>query len=434
MRTAIIYTRVSTVEQGNGYSPSRQKEVLEYYCKINEIKIVAHFDDQHSGKDFNRPEYQKLLAYLKHHKGITDLLFVRWDRFSRSVRHALNMIDFLEKDKISTNACEQPINWSIPVQRMMLNIYLSTGEVENVVRAQNIKNGQRKAISEGRWVSKAPIGYNNTTDNSNRKKLLVPNSHAPLVREAFEMMATGEYAQSEVIERINTNGVRWTKSHFARMLRHPVYCGYLILPATQSEVATLIKGVHEAIISIELFNKVLDVINGRADRKVREKKNVGNPAFHLKGVLICGQCGNFLRAYFSLGKMKNKKYGYYECKVCNKERIKLEIANNAIIDFLTGMFMTREAKHEYIKVIEQLLKGSENDISIKKGVLEKRLGTLYSNLDKVDKDYSIGVIASDDYRRVTTRMKEEIENIREEKKTLEKAIPSIIKYWRFGMK
>lgn len=68
-KRAILYTRVSTDEQANsGYSLGVQYEQLVKYCEMNNIEIDNHFVDDYSAKTFNRPEFNKLLAYAKTEK------------------------------------------------------------------------------------------------------------------------------------------------------------------------------------------------------------------------------------------------------------------------------------------------------------------------------------------------------------------------------
>ena len=93
-RKAILYTRVSTDEQAiNGYSLLDQLEKLKAYCSIQQIEVIAHYQDDHSAKDFNRPEFKKLLEYAKRNQNKIDLLlFVKWDRFSRNAPEAYSIV------------------------------------------------------------------------------------------------------------------------------------------------------------------------------------------------------------------------------------------------------------------------------------------------------------------------------------------------------
>lgn len=94
MQRAIIYTRVSTDDQAqNGYSLPHQQTILEKYCELHGIEVVQHFREDHSAKDFNRPEFVKLMELVKANRGKIDkVLFTRWDRFSRNQEASLSVI------------------------------------------------------------------------------------------------------------------------------------------------------------------------------------------------------------------------------------------------------------------------------------------------------------------------------------------------------
>src|SRR5690606_10059296 len=110
MKNAIIYTRVSTDEQAEkGFSLRHQKEQLENYCQQKGYRILNHFQDDYSAKNFSaRPEFQKLLRYVhSNKKNIDVLLFTRWDRFSRNIEAAYRMIRQFKEMGIEVNSIEQ---------------------------------------------------------------------------------------------------------------------------------------------------------------------------------------------------------------------------------------------------------------------------------------------------------------------------------------
>ena len=78
-KNAIVYTRVSTDEQNNGYSPADQKEKLLKFCENNHIDVVGFYHDDESGKSFDRPQWIKIMAYLKRNNGKVDYIyFLKW--------------------------------------------------------------------------------------------------------------------------------------------------------------------------------------------------------------------------------------------------------------------------------------------------------------------------------------------------------------------
>lgn len=153
MRKADLYIRVLTDEQADkGYSQRDQEERLRKYCEIKGIPIRDVYIEDHSAKSFKRPEWQKYLSNLrksrKNDSG-TILLFTKWDRFSRNAGDAYQMINQLRTLGVTPEAIEQPLDLSIPENKIMLAFYLAAPEVENDRRALNIFHCMRRAKNQG---------------------------------------------------------------------------------------------------------------------------------------------------------------------------------------------------------------------------------------------------------------------------------------------
>src|SRR5574338_1093236 len=165
---ADLYIRVSTDEQADkGYSQRNQEEMLRKYCDNHSIEVRDIIYEDHSAKTFNRPEWKKLLHHLRKNRNKTDLiLFTKWDRFSRNAGDAYQMINELRDLNVEPQAIEQPLDLSIPENKMMLAFYLAAPEVENDRRALNVFYGMRRARKEGRYMGLAPVAYKNKVDES----------------------------------------------------------------------------------------------------------------------------------------------------------------------------------------------------------------------------------------------------------------------------
>ena len=100
-KKAAIYIRVSTEEQKKGYSIEAQESVIREYAKNKDYEVYDVYNDEgYSGKDFNRPEIQRLFSDLANDK--VDLILVwKVDRLSRNNTDVLNLIDLdlTPKDK-----------------------------------------------------------------------------------------------------------------------------------------------------------------------------------------------------------------------------------------------------------------------------------------------------------------------------------------------
>ncbi|MFY9307989.1 MAG: recombinase family protein [Bacteroidia bacterium] len=347
-RKAVIYIRVSTDEQAEkGYSLKHQLERLEKYCEMHNIEVVAIFKEDYSAKTFNRPEFSKLLTLLKRKGSDVDLLlFTKWDRFSRNAGDAYAMISQLNKLGVEPQAMEQPLDLTIPENKIMLAIYLATPEVENDRRALNVLSGMRKARKDGRWMASAPKGYKNTRDENN-KKIIRPNADAPLIIWVFEELSKGVYNVFQLWKIAKDKGLNCCKNQFWNIIRNPVYCGKIVVPAYKDEKVSIVKGSHEPIISEDLFYTVQDILDGR--KRNVPTKNTRKEELPLRGFLICPKCGRLLTGSASKG--NGGRYFYYHCqKGCN-ERFKAIEANRLFVEELKKFEVNIEVINLYYKMM-----------------------------------------------------------------------------------
>ncbi|MBK9317743.1 MAG: recombinase family protein [Bacteroidetes bacterium] len=58
----VIYTRVSTDEQRKtGFSLQEQERSLRAFAERMGMEVMAHYQDDYSAKDFNRPQFKRFL-------------------------------------------------------------------------------------------------------------------------------------------------------------------------------------------------------------------------------------------------------------------------------------------------------------------------------------------------------------------------------------
>lgn len=255
-RKAIIYSRVSTDEQRiKGFSLQDQEQRLRRFCRENNWEVIAHFQDDHSAKTFDRPEFQKMLQALKNRELSADLfLTVRMDRFSRNALESLKMVQVLKSLGLEFRTIEQDYDLSIPENLLPYVINMVLPQIENERRGLNTLRGMRQAKKEGRWVAGAPRGY--SFEKINGKSYLQPNDDAPFILEAFKAVAEGVHGVEKIRKKLYRKGFKTSKSQFPVMLRNIVYTGKIYIEAWRDEPETFVEGLHEALISEDLFDQV----------------------------------------------------------------------------------------------------------------------------------------------------------------------------------
>jgi site-specific DNA recombinase len=431
MSNTIIYARVSTDEQAaKGTSIPYQKERLEQYCNATGYPIVKYFAEDYSAKNFeDRPEFNKLLAFVKANKGVVKkLLVVRWDRFSRNAPEAYNMIGRLAKLGIEVNAIEQPIDFDIPEQKVMLSFYLTIPEVENDRRSMNTINGMRKNKKQGRWLGLAPFGYKNARDSQD-KPIIIKTEKAELVRKSFELAATGEYPADALRKQMQKEGLQISKNQFLRMLRNRIYCGQIELKIYRNEPEEIIQGIHEPIVNEALFNEVQNVLEGK--KKINLKMSKIRDEFPMRGYLVCNSCGGNLTASCSKG--RNDKYFYYHCQNGCKERISNETVHSTFTQWLSDISIKPQVGQLYLSVMQDIFKNNEKDRGAEITRLSTEICKKEEMLDKATRKLINDELDKESYNRIKGSLQKETIDLKTRISELKETESGFMEYLTFGV-
>ncbi|WP_117585919.1 recombinase family protein [Chryseobacterium luteum] len=224
MKSAYLYVRVSTDEQmRKGYSLPEQEERLLKYCELNQIIVKGLFREDFSAKDFNRPEWKELIKILKNNRErpADNILFIKWDRFSRNIEYAYQMLGILRGLNAKPFAIDQPIDFDVPESIVMLAVYLSIPEAENNRRGRNASDGMRRARKMGRWPGRAPMGYINQSTQEGGKIMKPKQPQADLIKWAFEQFAKGTYSINQVRMMTVQKGLHAARTIFGRYCTIP---------------------------------------------------------------------------------------------------------------------------------------------------------------------------------------------------------------------
>lgn len=376
MKSAYIYVRVSTDEQKRkGYSLVEQEERLLHHCELNKIKVKGIFREDFSAKDFNRPEWTKLIHVIRKNKKRPEenILFLKWDRFSRNIAYAYQMIDILKSLNVQAMAIDQPVDFEIPESIVMLAVYLSIPEAENTRRGRNTSDGLRRARKLGRWPGKPPVGYINQTAPDGRRYTVPKHPESDYVTWSFQQFAKGIYSISEVRRMACLNGFRCSKTNFYKFLHNPFYCGIITVPPTKTEEIQLVEADHEPLIAKSLFENVQIMLKGKRSQLLGKQSL--KHLFPLRGLLHCPWCNHTLTGSISQG--RTKKYRYYHCGTSKcKGRFRADILDAAYEEQLKKLCLSPNV-YELFDIVLQ----DENVFSVQKEFESERT-SIVSEIDK----------------------------------------------------
>jgi len=130
----IKYIRVSTTHQNT----QRQEQNLEAFDKV--------FIDKASGKDTDRPEFKKMMDYVR--EGDT-VYFESFSRISRSLPDLLNILDAFEKKGVAFVSEKEQISTEGATGRLVVAVLGAISAYEREINAERREYGYNKALEKG---------------------------------------------------------------------------------------------------------------------------------------------------------------------------------------------------------------------------------------------------------------------------------------------
>jgi site-specific DNA recombinase len=307
---AVLYCRVSTVEQTQNLSLSTQEKACRAYAEREGYEVGDVFVDRgESAKTVDRPEFRRLLAHCRQHAGrIQAVIVYGLSRFSRNSTDHHAIAALLRGHGIALRSVTEPIDDS-PAGRFMEGICAAMAQFDNDLKSDRTKVGMRAALERGRWVWQAPLGYRNGARGAGEPSL-VPTEHADVIRDTFADVADGHRTLSEAFAHLQAVGVRGRRSPLAlqtfhRLLRNPVYCGRVYSPGFAVDRA----GDWVPLVDEATWRRVQLRLEPAEPEPVRQADRADFP---LRRFAHCGTCGNPLTGGWSAG--RSAKYAYYHCR------------------------------------------------------------------------------------------------------------------------
>ena len=424
MKNVILYCRVSSDEQKTNTSLDFQEKKLRQHCDRNGYNVIACYHEDFSAKhhDFSRPEMKKIRDYCKKHKNEVDMiLFLRWDRFSRNPEFAYMFKRmFLDEWGIQFNALESPIDFSATEWSSLLSSYCAAAHTENNKISRRTRDGIRETMLSGRWANSAPRGYKNVhiTDDKGitvAKTIEIDKEKAPVIRRIFQEVGKGVEAPCAIRRRLAPD---IPESTFLDMLRNIFYKGKIRVPATDTEPEVIVDGLHEPLVTEELFDRVQDIMDGRRRKHPKLTKPL-KPEYYLRKFLVCPHCGRAITGATSKGG-SGGEYHYYFCPTTGKHlRMSADAVNDAFVDYVSGLRPNEAIMQLYYEVLNDLRKENARDIRSAVDKLDREIQELNDRLDKIEDKYLDGEIDKDDYTRMTNRVKQQMKAIEDRKELLE---------------
>ncbi len=314
VKKALIYLRVSTDRQAEkGFSLPAQEEACRTYAKVNDF-LVEHVyrDEGESARSDDRPQLQEMLARCDE-GDIAAVIVYKLDRFARNTFDHMQNVARIRSAKAQLLSVTENLT-ETPEGLLVEGILAGVAQFFSGNLARDVLKGMNERAKQGMCNSKAPPGYKNMREIINEeleRKFVVPDPKTKdYVVQAFQKFATGSYTVADLCDWFFSVGMTQKKtkdkplavSMVSRMLSNKFYIGVTRWNGIEAE------GVHEPIISKELFQRVQLVLSDRIHGRSRKRKNL----FLLRGIMTCGECGEII-TYENQVTSSKRLIPYYRC-------------------------------------------------------------------------------------------------------------------------
>ena len=303
LKQAVIYARVSSKEQEKeGFSIPAQLKLLKEYAAANGFTVVQEYVDVETAKQTGRAAFGKMVAYLKAHPSVRVMLVEKTDRLYRNLKDWVT-VDELDVEMHFPKEGVVLSRESRSSEKFMhgIKVLMAKNYIDNL--SEEARKGMQEKAEQGIWPTKSPLGYRNVAGSDGKKIIATDPEVAPIVSKLFEWYATGQYALKEVARKARDAGFIYRRtgasvpvSAVHSILRNRLYTGQF------EWNGKLIQGRHQPLVSVELWERVQGILDGRNVNKAKRGKH----DFAFSGLIACAKCGCSV-----VGEIKKERYVYY---------------------------------------------------------------------------------------------------------------------------
>ncbi len=232
---------------------------------------------------------------------INTVIVYKIDRLTRSPKDFYALMEVFEQCRVDFISITERFDTSTPSGRLLRNVMLTFAQFERELTSERTKDKLLERANKGMWNGGSiPYGYK-VTD----KRLVPDEQKAQKLKEIFALFAStsslaGVYKTLKKKQAFNDKNFPFSKAHLQSILKNPVYTGKFRYSGK------LYQGVHQPLISEELFNHIQPFFKDKT-RKLRLYKD-----YMLSGLVNCAECSSKMTPSYT-NKRNMRRYYYYRC-------------------------------------------------------------------------------------------------------------------------
>ena len=460
MKTAAIYTRVSSDRQKQERTIESQVEALRDYAKEQGWSVPLEWvfrDEGYSGSVLVRPGLERVRDLAA--EGQLDIVLVYSpDRLSRKYAYQILLLEELAGTGTEV-VFLQSLRDESPESTLLLQFQGMIAEYERAQIRERCRRGKIHKAKSGsvNALSGAPYGYRymKKTDSTSAYYEVIEDQ-ANIVCEVYRLYTEEMLSLSAVTRWLNEKGVPtrkgispWDRTVVWSILKNPAYIGKACYGKTKTVPRKKITrrlrlrggystktGVHKecpredwieipvpAIINEEAFELAAERLEMNK-KMARRRTKVPNL---LQGLLVCSQCS---RAYYrDMHQSTKKKIYYYRCpgsdgwrfengKQCHSKPLRQEILDELIWKQVMVLLKNPELIKVEISKREEKTRNSKPAKLRKEGLLREQV-KVQKGIDNLLDGYQETLIPISELRKRMPLLRKRANTIESELETLQ---------------
>ncbi|MCM1059798.1 MAG: recombinase family protein [Eubacterium sp.] len=439
-----LYCRLSQEDdlQGESNSIVHQKDMLMKYAEDKRFPNPQFYiDDGFTGTNFNRPDFQRMIADIEH-GSVKTVIVKDMSRFGRDylqvglyteIKFPEYGVRFIAVNDLVDSATDD--NDFTPFRNIMNEWYAK--DTSKKIRAVLKAKGMAGEVLSAH----APYGYYRISGESQYR---VDEYAAEVVREIFRLRASGMgYTKISHILRerkiLSPNAYKaeksystanqtqdpyeWICSTISSILDNEVYLGKVVNFKSQKvsfkskkhiklpkESQAVFENKHEPIIDQETW----DIVHSLQKRKYRRNQYGENELF--SGMLICPDCGKPLSLQIS--RRNDSDIKYYVCRTyknnfrnnvreCTSHRIREDSLYKLVLQQLREVIAyVSDNESEFVRTVSESSMVSQKkavgELEKETAAAKKRVTELDKLLMKLYEDKIAGNVTEEMFKRLST--------------------------------
>lgn len=348
-----IYARISR-DKKEKPSDSIENQIAlceSFIQKSEDFSLAGIYKDiAKTGTDFKRPDFENLMDEVRMGK-VNCIVVKDLSRFGRNYTELGNFIEkifpFLGVRFVAVNDNLDTFHMDDPNKSLEVILKNIVNETYAKDISKKISTSHQIRIKQGGFIcGAAPYGYTARKDEDGVRRLYVDENTASVVKEIFDAYLKGfsaldisklllekkvyiatDYRKFGKVKADENELIRaWMPTTILQVLKNRVYTGTLIQGRNQKHLFegkkrerldeehwTITEDAHEAIISLDTFEKVQEKISSKSNsikNSRKENKNAKDDTV-FRGKLYCGICKRKMSVHRQ--KSGNKTVFYFSC-------------------------------------------------------------------------------------------------------------------------